>query len=302
VDTRSFRFTYDVVVPPADGATRVWIPRPLEDGWQRCTRSAYPEQLAPEEGADPASGNQMVCLTVPSSPLPTSFAVSFELERTLARPPLPPDDQPYPAPPSRDPELARYLLANRKVPTDGAIVEEARALGEIGDPPLRLARRVFHQLIESFDYDRRGCTPARMGELSDLPAACDIRLATCTEFHGLFVARMRALGVPTRFVFGFNVPPRPEGMIHGYHCWAMIASPAGGWIPMDVSEARKQPDRREFYFGALDPNRVAFTWDRDVPLVPAQRGEPLDRFIFPYGESAEKTAVELELGFRFAEL
>jgi transglutaminase-like putative cysteine protease len=298
--TRAFRFTFDVGVAPARSPTRIWVPRPIDDAWQRCVGEALPADLAREAGTDDATGNRMICLTVPASDTATQLEVSYDIERRRTAVPRPDADDEYREPPTSVPALARYLRADRKVPIDGPVVADAARLGDRGDPPLRLARRVYDHLIATLEYDSAGCTPERVAELGDLAAACDIRRGTCTEFHGLFVAHMRALGVPARFVFGFNVPRKPAGRIAGYHCWALIASPEDGWFPIDVSEGFKQPDRRDFYFGALDADRVAFTFDRDVALAPPGSGEPLDKVIFPYAETAGAEAA-LELGFRFAD-
>ena len=40
----------------------------------------------------------------------------------------------------------------------------------------------------------------------------------------------------------------------------------------DASEAAKAPSRREYFFGAHDENRVAFSRGRDLVLAPSQKG------------------------------
>ena len=42
-------------------------------------------------------------------------------------------------------------------------------------------------------------------------------------------------------------------------------------------------DRREYFFGAHDENRVLFTVGRDL-VFPGMSGEPLNYFIYPYAE------------------
>ena len=46
-------------------------------------------------------------------------------------------------------------------------------------------------------------------------------------------------------------------------------------MPVDASEAAKDPSKREYFFGAHDENRVEFTKGRDVALTPRQKGDPL---------------------------
>jgi len=93
------------------------------------------------------------------------------------------------------------------------------------------------------------------------------------------------VGVPARFTIGLPLPEeRGGGEIAGYHCWAEFFAAGRGWVPIDASEAAKAPAKREYFFGALDENRIEFSRGRDLVLVPAQSGEPLNYFIYPYAE------------------
>jgi transglutaminase-like putative cysteine protease len=103
--------------------------------------------------------------------------------------------------------------------------------------------------------------------------------------HATFIGYSRALGIPARFAIGFPLPAdRGEGKIVGYHCWAEFYARGIGWVPVDASEAAKDPSRREYFFGAHDENRVEFTKGRDVILAPREKGDPLNYFIYPYAE------------------
>lgn len=167
--------------------------------------------------------------------------------------------------------------------------------------PLEKARALFEHVLRTYSYDSSGCTPAKGEALGDLQVACDIKRGTCTDLHGLLIAYLRAMGVPARFAFGFNIPARSEGRIAGYHCWSEAYLPGSGWYPIDVSEARKREEGPEsdFFFGNLDENRVQFSTGRDLVLVPAQTTGPLDKFIFPLGENAdEKITTDPEFYFR----
>jgi len=41
---------------------------------------------------------------------------------------------------------------------------------------------------------------------------------------------------------------------------------------------------KDYYFGNLTENRVAFSVGRDIELVPRQNGKPLNYFVYPYVE------------------
>ncbi len=63
-------------------------------------------------------------------------------------------------------------------------------------------------------------------------------------------------GIPARFEIGFPVPGAAEGAIPGYHCWAEFFLDGVGWVPVDISEAWKDPKKHDYFFGTLDADRV----------------------------------------------
>jgi len=96
---------------------------------------------------------------------------------------------------------------------------------------------------------------------------------------------MRADDIPARFDIGFPLPAdKTEGEIPGYHCWAEFYSSRIGWIPIDISEAWKAKEKRDYFFGSIDANRIMFSTGRDITLNPKQAGPPLNYLIYPYVE------------------
>ena len=87
--------------------------------------------------------------------------------------------------------------------------------------------------------------------------------------------------------------------IAGYHCWADFFEPQHGWIPVDISEAWKHPEKKDYFFGAHDANRVEFTMGRDLELSPKQDGKPLNYFVYPYVEVAGKEYPNVSTAFSF---
>ena len=91
--------------------------------------------------------------------------------------------------------------------------------------------------------------------------------------------------IPAKFEIGFPLPDkRGAGDVAGYHCWAKFRPEGKGWIPVDISEANKHPEMRDYYFGNLTEDRVAFSTGRDLTLVPKQDGGPVNFLIYPYVE------------------
>jgi hypothetical protein len=69
--------------------------------------------------------------------------------------------------------------------------------------------------------------------------------------------------------------------------------------PRPLQESWKHPDKRDYFFGAHDDNRLQFTVGRDIRLDPPQQGDPLNYFIYPYVELDGKPfAVESKFSFQ----
>jgi hypothetical protein len=145
--------------------------------------------------------------------------------------------------------------------------------------------------------------PAKVGARGDAMWACDSKHGNCTDFHSVLIGRMRSSGIPARLEIGF---PLPESKAKG--TFRAITAPAEfyidgfGWVPVDASEASKNPAKREYFFGAIDANRVMFTYGRDIRLSAEQKGEPLNCFIYPYAESNGQAIKGLQTHFAFRDL
>jgi transglutaminase-like putative cysteine protease len=187
--------------------------------------------------------------------------------------------------------VKRFLGPDRLVPVEGKPLEEIKGkLPGLADRPLPKdqteAARVLYDVVNGhMKYDKSGTGWGR----GDAAWACDSKHGNCTDFHSLFIALARANKIPAKFEIGFPLPePRGEGEVAGYHCWAKFRPEGKGWVPVDISEANKDPKRKDYYFGNLTEDRVAFSTGRDVTLAPKQDGEPLNYFVYPYVEVGGK--------------
>jgi transglutaminase-like putative cysteine protease len=193
-------------------------------------------------------------------------------------------------------EMARYLQADKLVPLGGVIADLSRQATEGATDDLDKARRIYDYVVATLRYDKSGTGWGR----GDAIFACTAKHGNCTDFHALFIGMMRAAGIPARFEIGFPLPEdKEQGDIPGYHCWAEFYLQGFGWVPVDASEAWKHPDKRNYFFGAHDDNRVLFTFGRDLRLSPSQKGDPLNYFIYPYAEQSSKAFDQLRDHFAF---
>ena len=72
-------------------------------------------------------------------------------------------------------------------------------------------------------------------------------------------------------------------------------------MPIDASEAKKS-GRKLGYFGVLPNDRIEFVSGRDLMLVPEQRGERLNYFIYPYVEADGQLVEGVKANFAFKRL
>jgi hypothetical protein len=178
-------------------------------------------------------------------------------------------------------EKKEYLAPEALVPTTGLPAELAVKVTDGKTTPLEKARAIYDYVFATMRYDKTGTGWGH----GDVLWACDSKRGNCTDFHSLFMAMARSQGIPARFEIGFPLPPDKHTLeIPGYHCWAEFFDPQHGWIPIDISQAWKHQEKKDYFFGAHDDNRVQFTMGRDLELTPKQEGKPLNYFIYPYVE------------------
>ncbi|WP_375417718.1 transglutaminase-like domain-containing protein [uncultured Hymenobacter sp.] len=289
------RSTATVPVPPAGTHTLdLWLPLPHADASQD-VRKLQIESPVPYKIEKGAYGNQMLHLrpaTVPTAPLVVRLTAQITRREHLN---LAAGDPAAAAKSAKkekpDADMARWLAPDRLVPLDAQIRQQAQeVVAQAGaKTDLDKARAVYEHVVGTMKYDKTGQGWGR----GDIYYACDARRGNCTDFHAVFIGYCRAVGVPARFSIGLPLPaPRgtaaAEAEIKGYHCWAEFYTSETGWVPIDASEAAKDPGRRGYFFGAHDENRVEFTRGRDVMLAPAQAGPPLNYFVYPYAEADGK--------------
>lgn len=301
---RAFEFHYAAVVkdlPLNTNTLKLWLPIPINDEHQSVSDlkidSRYPYRI----GTDPVSGNSMVYLDV-EKPKTASVEVqiSCRVDRKEYRRPLTDGSAGKLSASSESPaSLQKFLKPDRLVPIDGKIRDLALEVTARKTTALAKARAIYDYVTSTLRYDKTGTGWGR----GDALYACDAKHGNCTDFHSLFIGMARTVGIPAKFEIGFPIPEDQEsGEIPGYHCWAEFYVQGIGWIPIDSSEASKNKAKVNYFFGALDVNRVQYTVGRDLALVPPQAGSPLNYFVYPYAEVNGKEFKKIGQRFSFEEL
>jgi len=294
---RSFGFEYAVTVKDIPGSAHkvdIWLPAPHDDGFQRITNLNVdtPYRYDISTGTE---DNRIVHVRVTDPKEPSiTVAMRFDAVRKEHIQPLAAAS----ATGSEPAILGRYLQPDRLVPLDDTIRRWAREVVDAAGAKtdLEMARAIYNHVVATVKYDKTG----KGWGNGDIYYACDARRGNCTDFHAIFIGYARAVGIPARFAIGFPLPAdRGAGKIAGYHCWAEFYAKGIGWVPVDASEAAKNPARREYFFGAHDENRVEFSKGRDVVLAPEQQGAPLNYFVYPYVELDGAKYTELETSYSY---
>lgn len=303
------QFTYTATVPASAPDTRrldVWIPLPSNSAWQTVRDVHVDSPVSYKITREPEFGNRMVYLHI-ANPR-TAFVVTVRC--VVARKPMPSlnlDDaqaagatQAHAASPDVFGSSVRLLAGDEKVPVGGRYGEIANQVAGEKTGAVAKMRAIFEHTVAGMQYDYKKESP-RYAE-GDVAFVCDYKKGNCSDLHSYMISLARSQGIPAVLEFGFPITGIPlaepipqEGSIGGYHCWLWFQAAGQGWIPLDASDARrwldaKRPDVKAKLFGGLvlERSSVAFSRGRDLTLVPAQKGMPLNYFIYPYAEADGK--------------
>jgi hypothetical protein len=299
----TFAFTYQVHVPPIKDATArfmLWLPLPPQNEHQKIRDMQIESTVPHSEGRESEYGNSYVLFQPTPAQQEEGFDAAIHFVATRFEHKVPLDSPSAKLVAMNNPsDLQRYLKPDKLVPLNGVIADLAKEHTAGDTTTLAKARHIYDYVLATMRYDKSGAGWGR----GDAVWACTSKRGNCTDFHSLFIGMMRASGIPARFEIGFPLPDsKTEGEITGYHCWAEFYLNGTGWVPVDASEAWKNPAKRDYFFGAHDVNRVLFTYGRDISLSPEQQGDPLNYFIYPYAELNGKPFSGIQAKFSFRDV
>jgi transglutaminase-like putative cysteine protease len=261
-----FEFVYRVKLPEITGAARVWIPLAKTDAFQTVTLEKVNIPMKWEKVQDRDYGNDICVLSLK----PKDSGKTVEMRYRVTRK----EKAAYPA---SETEARRYLHPDKLVPVNETfkrLAEKATA-GKTDD--LERAKALYDHVISRMRYDKSGTGWGR----GDAVYACDAHTGNCTDFHAYFIALARSINIPARFAIGATIPAdKNEGKIDGYHCWAEFFAD-GHWVPVDISEAWKNPKLADYYFGHNPANRFELTKGRDLVVDPEPESGPINFLVYP---------------------
>lgn len=299
-ESRQFTFHYAFTVKnlPAGKKVRIWIPAAQSDRYQQVKVVSAKGDAPLTKTTESKFGNEIYFAEIEKAAQPElHFEVEYDVvrhERIALSSPMRLVGVALPRK-----EREQYLQPDALVPVTGLPADLAIKVTAGKTDPLDKARAIYDYVFTTLKYDKTGTGWGH----GDVLYACDAKKGNCTDFHSLFIAMARSQGIPVRFEVGFPLPPdKHSAEIAGYHCWSDFYIDGKGWIPVDISEAWKHPEKRDYFFGAHDVNRVQFSMGRDLKLNPVQDGKALNYFVYPYVEVDGQEYSNVSLAFSFADV
>jgi transglutaminase-like putative cysteine protease len=298
-ESRHFNFHYAFTVRnlPAGKRVRVWIPAAHSDAYQEVKVISAEGDIPLKKTREAKYGNEIYFAETPSAP---TAELHFDIEYDVIRHErIALTSRPRAIPVALSArERTQDLQPDALVPVTGVPADLAIKVTQGDSDHLKKARAIYDYVFSTMRYDKTGTGWGR----GDVLYACDAKKGNCTDFHSLFIAMARSQGIPARFEIGFPLPSdKHSAEIAGYHCWSDFYIDGRGWIPVDISEAWKHPEKKDYFFGSHDVNRVQFSMGRDLRLNPPQKGKPLNYFVYPYVEVDGAEYPNVSLAFSFVD-
>ncbi|EGM70827.1 transglutaminase-like enzyme, putative cysteine protease [Shewanella sp. HN-41] len=210
-------------------------------------------------------------------------------------------------------DVALYLQPTKHMPIDGIVKQTADKIVAGETDPLKKARLIYNWVSANMFRDNNviGCGT---GDVATILESGKLG-GKCTDINSVFVALMRAVGVPAREMFGIRLGQAVKmgqyskkafgsaddkgvaDVTGGQHCRAMFYLAGYGWLPADPADVTKMrlTENKEhsdpavqavndYLFGNWEMNWVGFNYGRDFDLFPATEQTPLNNFGYPYAE------------------
>ena len=303
---RKFQFTYSATIdaiPEGAKSVDLWIPVPQDSAHQVITNVVFKAPAQPEISIEPVMHNKMAHWKLDAAEAKgLTLSMTFDCVRKEVSAQNVASARELSA--GEAAALGLWLGPNKLVKVGGDFSKIADEAVKGATKPAEIAHNAYDYTVSTMKYDKpKDKTGWGQGSTQ---WACDARFGNCTDFHALIMSIGRTKGIPVKFEMGFPLPEadpaKPEtksGVIGGYHCWAKFYLGGVGWVPVDASEAQKNPSMAPYFFGNLTPDRVQVSSGRDVNLVPRQSGESLNFFVYPYAEAdGKKIAVGKSFAFK----
>lgn len=273
----------------SQGRAQAWIPLPSVDEvqWIRPGRSEWQTNASSAEVVrDPKYGAQMLHVVFKEG----EAAPAIEVRSRFSLRDRAEDFAAGKAPALSAAERKLYLEATELMPTDGIVRDTAEkaVAGKAGD--VDKARAIYQWVVENTfrDAKTRGCGT---GDVASMLRSGNLG-GKCADLNALYVALVRAAGIPARDIYGIRVAPSQFGyrslgagsevITKAQHCRAEVWLEGHGWVAADPADVRKvvleEPPgnntidnpkvvaARQALFGAWEGNWLGYNMAHDLVL------------------------------------
>ena len=311
---RTFEITTRVELADAKGA-RVFVPVPSRDfeGWMKAEGTRFTGNAAHMAlASDKRSGASFVEAAWTDAAAPvlevTSRVSTRDRAVDLSRPGA--------APALSGKERALYIASTAKAPLDGIVRQTSDRIVAGRATDLEKVQAIYQWVVENTwrDASTAGC-----GACSVVEMLTSGRMGgKCADINPLFVALVRAQGIPARDIFGLRVAasrfgykslgPATPVVSKAQHCRSEVYLSGHGWVPTDPADVRKvmleePPGHLEFaadkvaaarktLFGAWEGNWVAYNAAQDVRLPGSDAAIPF--LMYPHGQAGGQALTDLD--------
>ncbi len=213
------------------------------------------------------------------------------------------------APPLSDQERKIYLAPTALMPTDGAVKALSDRITTGADGEVATVRAIYEWMVEN-TFRRASTRGCGEGDVAAMLQSRDFG-GKCADLNGLFVALVRAAGLPARDIYGVRVAPSKLGykslgansptITKAQHCRAEVYLTGHGWVAMDPADVRKvmleeRPEglpldapevaaARRMLFGSWEGNWLPYNTAHDLDL-PEAKGPAVGFLMYPQVETA----------------
>ena len=310
-EKRRFRVRYDFDLKGEEPVfpARLWNPMPYKAPWQNVRTLSFDGNYDSWNlNDDNAYDVNILYAQWKKSPKPKRLRIEMEIETRYRSVPIGEIEaasaKNLPVPEA----VRRFLEPTEHIPTDGKVKARADELTRGLRDRFEKVKRIYDWVTEVTFRDPKviGCGVGHAGKMME----SGYFGGKCTDISSLFVALLRAAGIPAREIFGIRL-----GLSHfskalgkadekGFadisswqHCRVEYYIPGTGWIPSDPAditklelvESRKYDDPKvqelkRRYLHSWEMNWVGFNWGRDFILSPKPEQYPLNMLGYPYAE------------------
>ncbi|MEW6410413.1 MAG: transglutaminase domain-containing protein [Nitrospirota bacterium] len=267
--------TTEILNPPKDKDIRIWIPVPPDDHEQEISGLTVISRIPYKMTKEDIWGNRMFFFNADNLTAKDKIVVKYRIRRKAGGISKDLNEKPE-----------RHLEPSEWEKWDDNITEYVDALVGSEKNPVKIGKKIYDAIVDSLTYVHEVCGRG----VSQI--TLEEKTGRCDEFHALFRSMMMYKGIPVRWEQGIALlypsvikeKGEFEADCINAHSWVRFYIGGNKWMPADLSEAKRRPDLRDFYFGNLPPNRIKMSTGRGLTLNPMQEGI-INTFPYTYIEA-----------------